>query len=76
MTCTNSQPFKQKPPITQNFGSRFIPKASPYGKKTDITQKISDPLKNQCLDFVVKTFESDDFFMLQDGSTLVMNLTN
>lgn len=76
MSCNNIPAYTKKPPITQNFGVRFIPKASPFAKKTSNTQKIEAPLSKQCLDFVVKTFENDDFFMLQDDSTLIMNLNN
>lgn len=65
MTCNNSQAYTKKSPITQNL--------SP---KTISSQKIADPHKKQCLDFIVKTFENDDFFMLQDDSTLIMNLNN
>lgn len=76
MTCNNSQAYTKKSPITQNLSPRYVSKVFPFSKKTISSQKIADPRKKQCLDFVVKTFENDDFFMLQDDSTLIMNLNN
>lgn len=76
MTCNNSQAYTKKTSPVSKMDSLMSDKASPFTKKVITETKKDDIRQKQCLDFVVKTFENDDFFMLQDDSTLIMNLTN
>lgn len=76
MTCENSEAYKQKQNPYSGSVSPVAPKASPFSQKVSPVSSALVPLSDQCLDYVVENFEDGDFFELQDGSLLTLNLIN